>query len=75
MEEGKMSFEQRVDQASLPRPLAQWPRTFLSKAEYCALLVSNRSLTRWDLPSANVRGLRDSVSGEWFVIEEEELFA
>ena len=61
--------------ALLDRPESTSAHMFIGKDEFCALLVSNRQLTRWDMPSANMRGLRDIATGEWFVIEERELFA
>ena len=47
---------------------------FVEPAEFCRLLVSNRSLVRSDDSRAELRGLLDPATGEWFLTEEEKLF-
>ena len=48
---------------------------FVSPAEFCRLLVSNRHLIRSNDASAEMRGLLDPATGEWFLTEEEKLFS
>ena len=47
---------------------------FVEPAEFCTLLVSNRYLIRSDDARAEVRGLLDPATDEWFLAEEEKLF-
>lgn len=41
---------------------------------FLELLVGTRRLIRRDIPGAGLRGLLDSETREWFVIEESRLF-
>lgn len=47
---------------------------FLSRSEFSRIAISNRRLVRCDDPVARVHGFHDIVTGDNYLIEEEELF-
>ncbi len=55
------------------RLAAQPDVTFVDRDQFVALSVSTRCLVRADVPSAGLRGLRDTRDGQRFFIEEEKL--
>jgi len=49
--------------------------TFIGPEEFNRLAISNRQLDRRDDRRAGLRGLLDAETGEWFVVEENRLYA
>lgn len=49
--------------------------TFVEPEEFNRLAISNRQLDRRDDRRAGLRGLVDAETGEWFVVEENRLYA
>ena len=48
---------------------------FVSRNEYCEMLICPRRLTRCDIPAERIRGIYDVESGIRFLIEEKLLFS
>lgn len=46
----------------------------MSTDAFLRMLVGMRQLIRRDIPQRGLRGLYDAETGEWFVIEESQLF-
>jgi hypothetical protein len=51
------------------------PFQSVAPAEYCELAVSSRPLIRWDDASQGLKGLRDTVTGEFFVVDASRLLS
>lgn len=49
--------------------------TFVAPEDFHRLAISNRQLDRRDDRRAGLRGLVDVETGEWFVVEEDRLYA
>lgn len=49
--------------------------TFVDPEDFHRLAISNRQLDRRDDRRAGLRGLVDAETGEWFVVEEDRLYA
>ena len=49
--------------------------TFVDPEQFNRLAISNRQLDRRDDRRAGLRGLLDAETGEWFVVEEDRLYA
>jgi hypothetical protein len=49
------------------------PFQSIAPAEFCALAVSSRPMIRWDDASLGLKGLRDTETGEFFVVDETRL--
>jgi hypothetical protein len=48
---------------------------FLDRDAYSKLAISNRDLVRADTPEARVRGVMEPATGQFWLIEDEKLFA
>lgn len=47
----------------------------IAPAEYCELAISSRPLIRWDDAAQGLKGLRDTETGEFFVVDALRLLA
>ena len=69
-----MTFGGRLGNERLARQ-QQAECIFVSRDEFCQLMLSYRKLVRSDEPGSRMRGLLDVESGERYLIEQEQLLA
>ena len=74
MKEIAMTFGSRLGNERLARQ-KQAECIFVSRDEFCKLMLSYRKLVRSDEPASRLRGLMDVESGERYLIEQEQLLA